>query len=261
MSVDRAPAITIIVTTYNYGRFLAEAIESALAQTHPPLEVIVVDDGSTDDSVAIAARYPIRLIHQENSGVACARNRGARAAKGELLVFLDADDVLEPTYLARCCEALARAPSHVAYAYTQMRLFGTEEGVFTSYPFTAEKLRIGNYVPVSALVRRACFDAVGGFDPSWSLGYEDYELWVRLLDAGWHGVFVEAPLLRYRRHARSRNTLAPEALRRLEWRLRWSYPRMFWRELRREPREAIEALLDDVARRLRARGRRRPVAR
>jgi glycosyltransferase involved in cell wall biosynthesis len=237
------PLVSIVIANYNYGRFLGEAIESALGQTHRDTEVVVVDDGSTDDSVAVAGQYPVRLVAQPNGGVSRARNAGAKKAQGGLLVFLDADDVLEPAFVERCWRVLSAEGPKVAYAYTQLRLFGTESGIEASKPFRAATLARGNFVPVTALVRREVFDRVGGFDPSWSLGYEDYELWLRMLDRGYRGVLVPEVLLRYRRHGHSRNALSPEQVRELHERLLCTYPRLHWRQIARHPVATVRTLL------------------
>lgn len=236
-----SPRISIIIPSFNYGRFLGDAIESALGQTLSPVEVIVVDDGSQDDSREVARRYPVRLIEQENAGVSAARNRGASEAKGDFLVFLDADDVLEPTYLARCWDALRTAPPNVAYAYTQMRHFGQCESLYESAPFSKQRVLEGNLVHVSALLRRGAFEGAGGFDESAKLGLEDADLWVRLLERGQIGVFVEEPLLRYRQHGQSRNRLSPAEVDALTWRRRVAYPRLYWPDLVRAPKKALAA--------------------
>src|SRR4051812_3217208 len=95
--------VSVVIATYNHGRYLREAIDSALAQTHPPLEVIVVDDGSTDDTAEILQTYGgrIRAMRQANAGVAAARNAGLAAASGRYVGFLDSDDVWAPDKLAR----------------------------------------------------------------------------------------------------------------------------------------------------------------
>lgn len=233
-----SPRISIVIASYNYGRFLGEAIESALSQTLPPIEVVVVDDGSTDDSREVARRYPVRLIEQGNAGVSAARNRGAREAKGDFLVFLDADDILEPEYLARAWDALRTAPPNVAYAYTQMQYFGDRTGIYKAGPFSRKRILEGNLVNVSALMRRADFDAVGGFDEACKLGLEDADLWVRFLAQGKIGVFVPEPLLRYRRHGRTRNSLSKAEVESLSWRRRISYPRLYWADLLLSPKTA-----------------------
>lgn len=241
--------VSIVIPNHNLGAFVGEAIDSALAQTHRETEVIVVDDGSTDDSLTRIRDSPafghgaIRLVEQANQGVSRARNAGARLARGEHIAFLDADDLLAPTYVERCLEALRPAPPSVAYAYTQMQLFGAESSVFESRPFSRWVLLRGNFVNASALLRREVFDRVGGWDPSFSLGYEDYELWVRMLDRGYSGVFVPEPLLRYRRHpGGSRNEFPAETLKRLHFDVAVRHPRLFWPELLVHPAATAAAL-------------------
>jgi glycosyltransferase involved in cell wall biosynthesis len=241
------PLVSIVIPNYELGRYVGEAIASALAQTHPAIEVIVVDDGSGDDSLARIRATPgflagrVELVAQANGGVARARNAGAARAHGEFLVFLDADDLLEPAYVERCLAALRAAPASVAYAYTQMRYFGAAEGIYRSKPFGRWKLIRGNFVNASALVRRQAFQAVGGFDPGLT-GHEDHALWVAMLERGWGGVFVGEPLLRYRRHpGGSRNTLTRERLRQLHADVAIRHPRLFWLHLLLHPGRARAA--------------------
>src|SRR5262249_22609977 len=105
------PSVSIIITTFNHARFLADAIRSALAQTVTPSEVIVVDDGSTDDPAQVVAGFPeVRMIRQSNQGLAAARNTGWRAAVGDHVVFLDADDRLLPDALALNLRQFSRSP-------------------------------------------------------------------------------------------------------------------------------------------------------
>jgi len=94
-----SPLISVVIANYNYGRYLAETIESVLAQTYPHVEVIFIDDGSTDDSLEIAQRYPITVLAQQNQGVSTARNNAAQYARGEYILFLDSDDLLYPDSL------------------------------------------------------------------------------------------------------------------------------------------------------------------
>lgn len=215
--------VSIIIPNHNHERFLGEAIESALGQSRAPTEIVVVDDGSTDRSVEVARGYPVRLIEQSNSGVALARNRGAREATGEHVVFLDADDLLAPNFLERTMSALEAAAPGIAYAYTAVEKFGLETGRLFTRPFDGEILFEGNYIPVSALLRRAVFLEAGGFDPSWP-AFEDYELWARLYVRGHSGIYVDEPLLRYRFHGRSRNTLTRDERDDLHVRLSLTYP-------------------------------------
>lgn len=220
------PRVSIVIASYQYGRFLGEAIESALSQT-VPCEVIVVDDGSTDGSVDIARKYPVTVVALEHQGVCEARNHGAKLAKGDYLLFLDADDVLLPNHVETCLRVLTEAPSKIAYAYTPMEMFGAETGRFDSRPFSARSLAQNNFVNVSALVRREAFERAGGFNPEMKVGLEDYELWLRMLDHGYEGVFVEDVALQYRRHGPSRNGFSDEARKQMFESFRRKFPKLY----------------------------------
>ena len=201
------PSVSVIIPCFNYGRFLAEAIESALAQTHAPLEVIVIDDGSTDDSYEVASRYrpSVTALTQPNQGLVAVLNRGLHETSGEYFVILSADDVLQPSYVERLLAALLKRPD-AAYAYSAMEYFGSRSGVFPAKPFSPALLLAGNYINATALTRRADALEAGGFQPNPENAWEDWDFWLRLLEAGRYGVPVSEPLLRYRRHeSTSRN--------------------------------------------------------
>ena len=233
--MNPAPLVSIVIANYNYGRFLGEAIQSALDQSHPEVEVILVDDGSSDDSLEVAARYPIQVHALVNGGVSAARNFGASRSRGAFLLFLDADDRLEPQAVAVMVAALAAAPERVAYAYPQYRRFGDQDGVYESKPFSHRALVAGTFVPATSLIRREVFEAVGGWDPNWNVALEDYELWLRLLHHGYHGVLVPEPLLLYRHHGPSRNEAAVSQRQALKWRMIMTYPGLFWRKVLKHP--------------------------
>src|SRR5918998_3304628 len=129
MAFQEQSVVSVIIPCYNQGRFLSEAIESVLAQTYPHVETIVVDDGSTDDTSNIAARYSgVRCIRQGNQGLAAARNTGLGESKGGYLVFLDADDRLLPNALETGLECLKAHPE-CALAYGHCTLI-TVDGSF-----------------------------------------------------------------------------------------------------------------------------------
>lgn len=196
-----APLVSIVIPCYNHAEFLAEAIESALAQDHRPLEVIVIDDGSTDNAAEVAQSYgdKITYIRQDNQGLAGARNAGLARAKGDYLIFLDADDHLEPSYASETTRLLEQDPS-LTFAYTQMRLFGSEEGV-TSHPdYDLVRLKRGNYINATAAFRRSAFDHAS-FDPDFRGGWEDWDFFLTLAEQGKRGKLLDKPLLNYRKHA------------------------------------------------------------
>lgn len=181
------PLVTVAVACYNQGRYLASALESVRDQSYPHVEIIVVDDGSTDDTAEVTANYPeVYYIRQENQGLSAARNTGLHAARGEYIVFLDADDRLLPRALeiGALCMAAYSTCSYVSGHFRYIR----ENGEFLhQFPQTRvhqdhylELLR-GNYIGMHAAVmyRRAVFDEVGGFDTSLP-ACEDYDLYLRI---------------------------------------------------------------------------------
>jgi glycosyltransferase involved in cell wall biosynthesis len=215
------PLVSVIIPCYNYARFLPDAVASVLAQTCADWELIVVDDGSGDATLAtvqqLMVQHPdrrIRLFQQPNAGPAAARNTGAERAVGEYLLFLDADDMLEPPLLEQALAVLREQPT-VGFVYSGMHLFGQDEHEWPSVSFDLALLTLYNYVLPHALVRRAAWQQVGGFDTARSLwAFEDWDFWLRVAAAGWQGWHIAAPLIRYRRHGRS---LSDGVQRAYEW--------------------------------------------
>jgi len=210
------PLVSIPILCHNYGRFLAEAIQSALAQTYSKVEVTVWDDGSTDSTAEVAARYvpDVRVVAQENAGIAHACNRAVEAARGEWFAFLSADDRFEPTYVEELLAAIERSRG-ASFAYSDARLFGAASGVQRARLFDPFALVRGNFVNGCALTRRADFLALGGYDPALDEhGYEDWDFWLRMLASGRRGTHVAKPLLHWRRHENgSRNPTRDEDAR------------------------------------------------
>ncbi|MEN9935455.1 MAG: hypothetical protein RLZZ387_2034 [Chloroflexota bacterium] len=206
--------VSVIMPTYNYGRFLARAVESVLAQTWGDLELIIVDDGSTDGTPEVAAglRDPrVRYVRQPNQGPSAARNTGIARARGEYLAFLDADDVWLPEKLARQVALLAARPE-AALVYGGC-VYVDERGAVLRR--VAARLRGNLFVPLlrenvisgsasSALARVVCVRQVGGF-PAGLHGNEDWLLWLRLA-ARWEVEAVDAVLAQITVHAASAST-------------------------------------------------------
>jgi glycosyltransferase involved in cell wall biosynthesis len=171
-----------VIPVHNGERYLAAAIRSVLAQTYRPIEVIVVDDGSTDSSASIARSFEaVRCMVQAHQGVAVARNTGISAAGGAFIAFLDADDVWPPDKLAVQVGHLMDHP-RVAYTVGRIRNF-LEPGIALD-PKIQRTLLERDQVGLMTLVgRREVFAQVGGFDPSYRVG-EDFDWFVRAKDAG-----------------------------------------------------------------------------
>ena len=195
----------MITPTYNRAHLIGRALDSLLAQTYQDFEIIVVDDGSTDDTRQVLSRYGdrIRYVFQENAGPSAARNRGIRMAKGEYLAFLDSDDAFLPTKLALQVAYLEAHPE-VGVVYSGWQIIGPDGTVQSEVRPIREgailkDLLLEGYLfpPIAAVVRRACIDQVGLFDESLRV-FEDPDLWFRVARAGYRFGCIEQPLCRYR---------------------------------------------------------------
>lgn len=202
------PAVSVVIPGFNYARFLGEAIDSVLAQTLHAHEIIVVDDGSTDDTPEVAQRYAgkIRYLRTENGGVSRARNTGVAASTGEFITFLDADDRWLPRKLEMQAAAFAAAPD-AGLIHTGSRVFD-DEGRGTLCEFWPKAdldvhalMRCCSISASSVMIPRAVLDKVGDFDEQF-VGTEDWDMWLRI--ALEHRV-VGCPevLVEYRSHGRS----------------------------------------------------------
>lgn len=168
--------ISVIMPVYNGAEFLAEAVASIAAQAYQPLEIIVVDDGSTDETATVVLRLGngIRYFYQPNQGPAAARNAGLAIAQGELIAFLDVDDLWPADKLAQQMACLnANAETQVVWGQTLLRPYQGDAPEFPHLP--------PNWMPVlgSLLCRKAVFERVGGFDPTMRFG-EDVDWFIRL---------------------------------------------------------------------------------
>lgn len=201
------PLVSVITATYNMGAYLGDTVESLLAQTHPAMEVVVVDDGSTDDETpAVLARYAddprVRIVRQENAGQTVAKNRGLREATGEFVGFCDADDLWRPEKVARQLP-LFDDEGRVGVVYGNFQFIDGEGApIDTVRPRTHSgritgPLLADNFVHFpTTLVRRSVIDEFDGFDESLSMAI-DYDLWLRISTA-YEFVYVPEILVDYR---------------------------------------------------------------
>jgi glycosyltransferase involved in cell wall biosynthesis len=207
-------SISVVIPAYNASRFIAETLESVLAQTLQPDEVLVIDDGSTDDTAAIADGFAprVRVFRRPNSKQSATRNFGVQEATGEWIAFIDSDHLWEPNKLERQMEELVRHPEadicYTGYVFLMQRGDTAILGRVIDVP-PAKDIRKAlfkrNAFPVSVIARRSTLLAANGFNPMIRHGHEDYELWLRLLHAGAKFAACREPLLQYRRH--ENNTL------------------------------------------------------
>lgn len=171
---------------YNQMKYIADAVDSVKRQTYTNWELLIIDDGSPDNIMQLALKFEksdsrIHAFHTPNRGLAGARNFGIRQARGEYILPLDADDTLEPEYIAACIKAFLKNPL-IKVAYTQWRFFGTTNRTtkihYQGYP----NLLARNSIFATAMYRRKDALEIGGYDENIRISFEDWEFWIRLLD-------------------------------------------------------------------------------
>jgi glycosyltransferase involved in cell wall biosynthesis len=187
--------VSVVIPVYNGAATLSRAIQSALSQTTPPLEVIVVDDGSQDDTAAVARRFPVKFVSQANAGPAAARNHGAQISKGQWIAFLDADDAWLPHKTERQLPFIDDASTGVIHCYVSRNYWYGKPPAVVSF----DRLWSRNCVATSStLVRRLAFEEFSGFDMDPAIiSVEDYNLWLRMAARGWRIVTVPELLCQY----------------------------------------------------------------
>jgi glycosyltransferase involved in cell wall biosynthesis len=191
--------VSVVIPCYNHGEFLPEAVGSVLAMQRSDVELIVVDDGSTDERTAkemdALRAKKIRVVRQENQGLSGARNAGIRASNGRYILPLDADNHLRPGYVDHGIRILESQPQ-VGIVYGDAEYIGTRTGRWHVGPFTAARLMHWNFIDACAVYRREVWEQNHGYDDSTIL--EDWDFWLGALEHGWKFVYVAEILFDYR---------------------------------------------------------------
>jgi glycosyltransferase involved in cell wall biosynthesis len=206
----RSPRVSVIVSTYNYGKYLEGCLTSILNQTYQDYELLIVNDGSTDNTDEVIARFldneKIIYINQSNTGQAIATNNGIMKASGELIAFIDADDLWEPTKLEKQVSLFTRDSIGVIYSLVKI-MNGDGQPLEIELPgkyytprsgHLTEALLFENFIPYSStVVRKECFNKFGMFNPEYKNGL-DWDLWLRI-SKEYEFAFVNEYLVSYRR--------------------------------------------------------------
>jgi glycosyltransferase involved in cell wall biosynthesis len=220
-------AVSVVIPTFNRSELVRQAISSAINQTSPPDQIIVVDDGSTDDTAQVVRAFgsAVKYVHQENGGVGRARNTGVAHARGEYILFLDSDDTLRPQAIEHLASALERSPTAgMAYGQAQVtdlngKQLQIQQPSFRRPPGTwdgareLEHLLLRNYLRTSAiLINRRAWDEIGGFDPRCGNMGEDWDAWVRIARQ-WPIAYMPEVVVTARHHPTSLSSAATERMR------------------------------------------------
>ncbi|MFF7653851.1 glycosyltransferase family 2 protein [Streptomyces sp. NPDC007983] len=255
-------AVSVVIPCHGYGRYLPQAVASVVAQTYDDWEMMIVDDGSPDDTAEVArsliARHPgrrIRLLRQANAGVSAARNAGIAATGGRYVLPLDADDVIAPTMLEKTVAVLDQDPD-IAIASTDVSAFTDDEDL------AAQVLELPAYRPelllqrlimfYCSLYRREVWEAVGGYDESMRAG-EDWDFWIACAERGFTAHHLHEPLFGARNKDDGLHVEAAENDLAVRARIVANHPGMFkpvtraWAHAVLDPRgQADERMPDDI---------------
>ncbi len=208
------PEVSIIVPVYNYERYVTEALASAAASRGARIEIVVVDDHSTDGSRATVEKFQnsrpdvaLRLVSLSvNTGLSAVRNRALHHARADHVFFLDADNSVYPEAIRTLHETLLAADDRTVLSYGMIRCFGEQDRLLSAYPWNVDRLVRGNYIDAMVMLRRQVLDDLGGFSLDMQNehgGWEDYELWLRLASHGLRGKLVPEIIGSYRVHGTS----------------------------------------------------------
>jgi glycosyltransferase involved in cell wall biosynthesis len=202
------PIVSVIMPCYNQGQYLDEAVESVLNQTYQSFEIIVINDGSTDEkTVQILHRYEhpkVKIIHTENQGPSAARNTGIKQSCGKYILPLDSDDRIEPTYLERAVNILEKN-SAIGIVYCEAEYFGDIVGRWDLPEYKFPEILLDNVIFNSSMYRRDDWETVGGYSQNMIHGWEDYDFWLSLIELK-HEVFrIPEVLFYYRQISISRD--------------------------------------------------------
>jgi glycosyltransferase involved in cell wall biosynthesis len=181
--------ISVVIPCFNHGEYLPEAVDSVINLKRDDIELIVIDDGSTDErthrEINLLIARGIKVVRQENKGLASARNIGINIAKGEFILSLDSDNRIRESYIVSGLKLLQNEPA-VGIVYGNAEYFGEKTGLWQTREFDLIELVRGNFIDACALYRKSVWDTIRGYDEKmpW-MGWEDWDFWLRAAASGW----------------------------------------------------------------------------
>jgi glycosyltransferase involved in cell wall biosynthesis len=207
------PLVSVVMPVYNYGKMFHKSIESVFNSTYKNIELIIVNDGSTDEYVlkkldSLSNHPNIKIIHQENGGPSNARNNGIKNSNGVYILPLDSDDMISPEYIQTCVNIIKR-DKNISPVYCDTNHVGQMSGIENRPEWSRERLIQGPFIVNCSMFTRESFDLCGGYDEEMK-GWEDYDLWVRMMNNGFIGKRIPKPLFTYFHHEND-GTVSTEA--------------------------------------------------
>ena len=195
------PLVSVIIPCYNDGHYLDDSVGSVKKQTFTDVEIVIVNDGSNDESTLQKLRSfngpGITVLHKENGHLSSARNYGIRHANGEIIVTLDADDKYEKTFIEKAMSVL-RADKRIGAVTCYLKSFGLKQYKWKPLGGDLKNFLYRQESCASAMFRKECWEKTGGYDEQMKSGYEDWEFWIRLTSLGWKVDVLKEYLLNYR---------------------------------------------------------------
>jgi glycosyltransferase involved in cell wall biosynthesis len=197
------PTVSIIVPCYEQARFLDGSLQSVLDQTYQNWECIIVNDGSTDHTAAIAKSWVEKddrfsYVYKENGGLSSARNKGVELSSGDYILPFDSDDKLHLDFLQKAMDVLSEN-QNIEVLSTRVQHFGVKDNVLELPEYSYEQLLIRNCFIACSIFKKSTFDRVGGYDENLK-SFEDWEFWIRALKDGGHHYEINEVLYYYRKH-------------------------------------------------------------
>lgn len=244
----KIPTVSVIMPCYNQASYLVEAVESVIAQTYTNWEIIIINDGSPDNTSEVAQSlilgnpaHKIRLIEKPNGGASDARNAGIRFAQGDYILPLDGDDKIAPQFLARTVALLEQRPE-IGIAYTDWMYFGAHNGRRNAIDYDFARLCTKeNLFTCTALYRKKAWETTGGYNPNMTRGVEDWEFWISCGEQGFKGQRIPEPLFFYRAKYGGRNQAVLPDLPVMFARIILNHPKLYQAEDVQAARKRFEA--------------------
>lgn len=237
---DKVPRVTVAISLFNYKRYIIECLESVRVQTIKDLDLIIVDDCSTDASLDTTHRWLMKkggrfssyklMKHDKNSGLSRTRNTGFANSRTKNVFVLDADNILYPRCLEKLDTALENCDASFAYCYLEK--FGDVNCLQNTKPWNPSTLKDGNTIDAMVLLRKRVWEVIGGYSRDMLMGWEDFELWFKIANAKGWGLLVPEILAKYRVHGASMlNTVTNPNIEKL-----WAHLRKYYKEFFQENR-------------------------